>query len=85
LGINTTSEWCTRCGNTEDRGCGAISLAASFTNHHEPISPLGAGFLGAGLTAVVVLAMLAVLLFLGVLTVGKGQKRGSDRVSEKSV
>jgi len=85
LGINTTSEWCTHCGNTQDRGCAAISLAATSAGYHQPIRPLGAGFLGAGLAILVALAMLGVLLFLGVLSFGKGRRKRSDERSEKSV
>ena len=84
LGINTTSEWCARCGNTQDRGCAAINLAATSASQHQPISPVGAGFLGAGLTIAVTLAMFGVLLLLGVLSVRKGRKGGSDGRYEKS-
>jgi len=71
LGINSTSEWCARCKNAQDRGCAAISDAAASNIHHQPIGPVGAGFLGAGLTFAVTLAMLGSLLFLGVLTLRK--------------
>ncbi|KAG7447894.1 phosphoglycerate mutase-like protein [Guyanagaster necrorhizus] len=77
--INATADWCTACGNTEDRGCGALALAASEASAaaqvHQRIGPVGAGFLGAGLTLAVCLAMLGVLVFLGFLTVGKGRSR----------
>ncbi|KAJ7695722.1 phosphoglycerate mutase-like protein [Mycena rosella] len=75
--INSTAAWCTVCSNTQDRGCGALALAASKASggHHQPIGPVGAGFLGAGLTLAVVLAMLAVLAFLGMLTVGRGRAK----------
>jgi len=83
--INTTSEWCTVCNNTQDRGCGAIAQAASQASAaarvHQRISPVGAGFLGAGLTLAVVLAMFAVLTFLGVLTLGRGRSKASRRTS----
>jgi prostatic aicd phosphatase len=47
---------------------------------------VGAGFLGAGLTLVVVAAMLGVLFFLGVLAFGgKKKKRGIMRGSDVSV
>ncbi|KAK0210935.1 histidine phosphatase superfamily [Desarmillaria ectypa] len=88
--INTTADWCTVCRNTEDRGCGALALAASEASAaarvNQRISPVGAGFLGAGLTLAVCLAMLGVLVFLGFLTVGKGrsrQKKTND-VAEKA-
>ncbi|KAK0228724.1 histidine phosphatase superfamily [Armillaria fumosa] len=88
--VNTTADWCKVCGNTEDRGCGALALAASEASAaarvNQRISPVGAGFLGAGLTLAVCLAMLGVLIFLGFLTVGKGrsrQKKTND-ITEKA-
>ena len=42
---------------------------------HHRISLVGAGFLGAGLTLAVLLAMLLVLSFLGLLTLGKRRAR----------
>ena len=62
-------------------------------SHHDKISPVGAGFLGAGLTAAVMLMSLGVLFFLGFLSVGKRNRnavharfgsRGSDSGSEVS-
>ncbi|KAJ7828088.1 histidine phosphatase superfamily [Mycena leptocephala] len=82
--VNSTAAWCTVCNNTQDRGCGALALAASQASaaavkaniaHHQPIGPVGAGFLGAGLTLAVVLAMFGVLAFLGMLTVGRGRSK----------
>lgn len=82
--MNSTAAWCTVCNNTQDRGCGALALAASQASaaavkaniaHHQPIGPVGAGFLGAGLTLAVVLAMFGVLAFLGMLTVGRGRSK----------
>ncbi|KAJ6557217.1 histidine phosphatase superfamily [Mycena vulgaris] len=80
--INSTAAWCTVCNNKQDRGCGALALAASQASaaaasadvgHHQRISPVGAGFLGAGLTLAVVIAMFGVLAFLGMLTIGRGR------------
>ncbi|PBK78349.1 phosphoglycerate mutase-like protein [Armillaria solidipes] len=88
--VNTTADWCKVCGNTQDRGCGALALAASEASAaarvNQRISPVGAGFLGAGLTLAVCLAMLGVLVFLGFLTVGKGRSRQkkTDDVTEKA-
>ncbi|KAK0503448.1 histidine phosphatase superfamily [Armillaria luteobubalina] len=89
--VNTTADWCKVCGNTEDRGCGALALAASEASAaarvNQRISPVGAGFLGAGLTLAVCLAMLGVLIFLGFLTVGKGRSRQQRRpttITEKA-
>lgn len=71
--MNTTATWCDVCQNAQDRGCGALTLAASQARSAalSPISVVGAGFLGAGLTLAVVLLALAALLFLGPLTFGK--------------
>ncbi|THH21569.1 hypothetical protein EW146_g42 [Bondarzewia mesenterica] len=73
--VNTTAQWCVTCGNTQDRGCGALSLAAAQAKTHQKISPVGAGFLGAGLTIAVMLMAFGTLAFLGVLTFGKRSKR----------
>ncbi|KAJ7126156.1 histidine phosphatase superfamily [Mycena epipterygia] len=82
--VNSTAAWCTACNNKQDRGCGALALAASQASaaaasinvqHHQVISPVGAGFLGAGLTLAVILAMFGVLAFLGVLTIGRGRSK----------
>ncbi|KAL0960870.1 hypothetical protein HGRIS_005885 [Hohenbuehelia grisea] len=79
--INSTTEWCQICNNNKDRGCGAIAAAMTVgaqSNHiHQRIGPVGSGFLGAGLTIVVIASMLGVLAFLGLLTVGKASKRKS--------
>ncbi|KAI0330803.1 phosphoglycerate mutase-like protein [Cubamyces sp. BRFM 1775] len=81
--VNTTLDWCHVCGQTQARGCAALLGAASTSvqaaTHHDKISPVGAGFLGAGLTVAVFGAAFAVLLFLGYLTFGKG-KRTTSRV-----
>jgi hypothetical protein len=79
VAINTTAEWCSDCSNTQDRGCGAIAAAAASAQaryqSHQLIGPVGAGFLGAGVTLAVAAATLAVLTFLGLLTVGKKGKQ----------
>ncbi|TFK66483.1 phosphoglycerate mutase-like protein [Pluteus cervinus] len=62
LGINDTAEWCNVCQNTQDRGC---SLLTVNPPRHELISPIGAGFLGAGLTFSVVALFLAFAFFTG--------------------
>ncbi|KAJ7465302.1 histidine phosphatase superfamily [Mycena latifolia] len=89
--INSTAAWCAVCNNQKDRGCGALALAASQASasaaaanvgHHQVISPVGAGFLGAGLTLAVVLAMFGVLAFLGMLAIGRG--RGKKAASTRS-
>ncbi|KAH7870356.1 histidine phosphatase superfamily [Lentinula edodes] len=90
VAINSTADWCTVCSNTQDRGCGAISAAASQAaiadQVHQPISPVGAGFLGAGLALFVALCMLGTLFFIGVLSLGqrKGRTRHNQRSSTQS-
>lgn len=64
--------WCKVCDNSVDRGCANLNL--NFPVRHQLISPVGAGFMGAGLTLAVVLAMFAVLSFLGLLTFGKRRR-----------
>ncbi|OSX57261.1 hypothetical protein POSPLADRAFT_1157245 [Postia placenta MAD-698-R-SB12] len=74
--INTTADWCNVCGQTTLRGCSeALAAAADANVHsvHQKITPVGAGFLGAGLTAAVMLMGLGALLLLGVLTLGAGK------------
>ncbi|KAI8971150.1 phosphoglycerate mutase-like protein [Trametes punicea] len=80
--VNTTLDWCHVCGQTQARGCAALLGAesggqgapAAGVTHHDRISPVGAGFLGAGLTVAVFGAVFAVLLLLGYLTFGKGKR-----------
>ncbi|PSS37028.1 hypothetical protein PHLCEN_2v1067 [Hermanssonia centrifuga] len=81
--VNTTLQWCHVCGQNTDRGCAALlgaaansTSAASSVGHHDRISPVGAGFLGAGLTFAVMSMALAALVFLGFLTFGRGKKHG---------
>jgi prostatic aicd phosphatase len=74
--VNTTLQWCNVCNQTVDRGCGALlSAAGSSTGaspaHHDKISPVGAGFLGAGLALAVVLMVLGAAFGLGLLSFGK--------------
>ncbi|KAJ6466385.1 histidine phosphatase superfamily [Mycena sanguinolenta] len=88
--INSTAAWCAVCNNSQDRGCGALAAAAANASaaaaladapRHQPISPVGAGFLGAGLTLAVVLAMFGVLTFMGLLTIGRGRSRKAGRTA----
>ncbi|OBZ71231.1 Prostatic acid phosphatase [Grifola frondosa] len=79
--VNTTLDWCTLCGQTQLRGCAALLAGSTieFVKAHDRISPVGAGFLGAGLTAAVMGAMLGVLFFLGLLTAGLRNGRNVKR------
>jgi prostatic aicd phosphatase len=85
--INTTNQWCSLCGNTESRGCEALTLAseqgASSVHFHQKISPVGAGFLGAGLMLAVALLTLLGLALCGCLSFG-GAKRSSRRKASET-
>ncbi|KAB5594889.1 hypothetical protein CTheo_1704 [Ceratobasidium theobromae] len=64
--IDDLSTWCSTCDNWQDRKCNLVAKPA----HH--VSPLGAGFIGAGVTMAVFLAALGALAFMGL--VGFGRK-----------
>ncbi|KAN0087790.1 Histidine phosphatase superfamily [Tylopilus felleus] len=85
--VNTTAAWCNVCQNSQDRGCDALTLAAQQGRSAalSPISLVGAGFLGAGLTLAVVLMSLATLAFLGLLSFGKKPKRGQMPADDDEV
>ena len=77
--VNTTLQWCHVCKQNSDRGCAALLGAEANSTvpaaaHHDRISPVGAGFLGAGLTFAVMSMLLAALFLLGWLSFGKGKK-----------
>ncbi|KDQ62176.1 hypothetical protein JAAARDRAFT_30078 [Jaapia argillacea MUCL 33604] len=81
VSINTTEQWCAVCANTVDRGCAAYVVATPMAQvSHQGISPVGAGFLGAGITLAVALAMIAVLAFLGLIAFGRRGKGLSRNV-----
>ncbi|KAI0373828.1 phosphoglycerate mutase-like protein [Pilatotrama ljubarskyi] len=78
--VNTTLGWCNVCGQTQARGCADLLHVSNRTvllAQYDRISPVGAGFLGAGLTIAVFGAAFAVLIFLGYLTFGKGKRAAS--------
>ncbi|KAI0685017.1 histidine phosphatase superfamily [Cytidiella melzeri] len=88
--VNTTLEWCLICNQTSDRYCGALlnassssssssSAAGSGENLKERISPVGAGFLGAGLTLAVLLFILGAGFGLGFLSFERRDKRRRRR------
>ena len=85
--MNTTATWCDVCQNSEDRGCGALALAAqeAYAEALSPISLVGAGFLGAGLTLATVVAALATLVFLGSLSFGWKRKERKMRADDDEV
>jgi hypothetical protein len=89
VAVSTTAEWCSVCSNTQDRGCGAIAAAAASARaeyqSHQLIGPVGTGFLGAGVTLAVAAAALALLTFLGFLTLGKQQKSNGQTSETESI
>lgn len=84
VAINTTLQWCHVCNQNSARGCDALISAQAVPQqqHHDRISPVGAGFLGAGLTIVVSSGLLALALALGFLSAGK--KKGRSSVAHHS-
>lgn len=88
--VNDTATWCGVCQNAQDRGCAALAVAtakgAASVHLHQEISPLGAGFLGAGVTLAVVVMMVGVLFFLGMLSIGRarGRKRAGSLSNQSS-
>ncbi len=89
-GINTTLQWCNACGQTQARGCAALYAGngtaggVAVAAHHERISPVGAGILGAGLTVPLLGIIAAVLGFLGLLTLGRGKGTVGEEEREES-
>ncbi|TFK48705.1 phosphoglycerate mutase-like protein [Heliocybe sulcata] len=73
--INTTEQWCNACSNQVDRGCAAYFTTFASASSRQRITPVGAGFLGAGLTGAVTLVMFGVLMWVGVLAFGKRVRR----------
>jgi len=76
LGVETLLEWCTLCGNNNSRGCQFlqeenVNMGSQGLRWGGNMSPVGAGFLGAGLVVVVVGILAMVGVVLGVLRVGK--------------
>ncbi|KAF9646303.1 phosphoglycerate mutase-like protein [Thelephora ganbajun] len=87
LGVGTLPEWCKMCGNTNSRGCQFlqenVNLGTDGLKWGGSVSPIGAGFLGAGLTAIVVGILVTVGIVLGPLRLGrmKSLKRTSSAAS----
>jgi hypothetical protein len=83
--VNDTATWCNVCANTQDRGCGAIAAArasgVASVHIQQQISPVGAGFLGAGLTAAVAIIMFVALLLFGAISFGKKRSHKTSRSS----
>ena len=89
-GTWTLAEWCNACGQETLRGCSAaLALAGETTGggagevvwvRNGPVSPVAAGFIGAGVTIAVWGLGFAVLAFMGYLKFVRPQRkqRGSD-------
>ncbi|KAF9458230.1 histidine phosphatase superfamily [Collybia nuda] len=88
LTVKTTAEWCGLCDNNKDRGCDALHLAAATGAHdaRPKVSSIGAGFIGAGVTIALALAIIGFLVFLGVIGLGKSKrsKKGKDDNNDDS-
>lgn len=79
LGIENLPEWCTLCGNTYSRGCQFLhegDVNAKGLRWGGNVSPVGAGFLGAGLTVIVVGIVMTIWIVLGVVRVGRKKRVG---------
>lgn len=80
LGTENLPEWCAECGNNYSRGCqflqvGSVKSDMSVLRWGGDVSPVGAGFLGAGLTVVVVGILVAIGILMGILRVGKPERK----------
>ncbi|KAF8893680.1 histidine phosphatase superfamily [Gymnopilus junonius] len=78
IGFNDLPTWCKVCNNTEDRGCANLeaSCPAASQNlsvHHDRVSPVGAGFIGACITLALMLGALGLLFFTGVISINRGK------------
>jgi len=85
IAIETLPEWCATCGNNDSRGCqflqgktlqGNVGLGGEGLRWGGSVSPVGAGFLGAGLTVVAVAILVMTGIILGILRVGKKEPLG---------
>jgi prostatic aicd phosphatase len=85
-GFSDIPTWCQRCNNTKDRGCANIAInstpAIAIVGSRDKVSPVGAGFIGASVTLVVMLAALALLSFTGFLSFGRKEKSRAKNGSE---
>ncbi|KAF9454839.1 phosphoglycerate mutase-like protein [Macrolepiota fuliginosa MF-IS2] len=85
--INDTETWCTVCNNNVDRGCNEMAFAAHQAIEAQPLHPIGAGFLGAGMALAFVLILLICMYFFGFVRFGRRGKKiqqTSDSESSKS-
>ncbi|KAG8716414.1 hypothetical protein FRC11_013397 [Ceratobasidium sp. 423] len=75
--IDDLNSWCTTCNNWQDRKCNLVAAANTsvIAWKKDAVSPVGAGFIGAGVTIAVFLAALGVMAFMGLLTFGRKSRR----------
>lgn len=88
--IANLSQWCVACGNTQDRGCDVVTAAnisanadlrsgsVTTTYGQHDVSPLAAGFIGAGVTLAVVAAAFGLLALVGLVGFGKKRRGGAS-------
>lgn len=91
LAIENLPQWCTLCGNDFSRGCqflqqGNVNADTQGLRWGGKVSPVGAGFLGAGLTVFVVGVLMVAGIVLGIVRVGKTRpvRRASNASSGES-
>jgi prostatic aicd phosphatase len=70
--IADTAAWCGACGNSVDRGCGALALAASRARGRV-VNNVAAGAIGAGVALALAAAILALLSFFGLISFGRSR------------
>lgn len=85
--VNGTADWCNVCQNTQVSSCAALNLAAQQARAAalSPLSPVGAGFLGAGMTIVLFAVALSSLLFFGLLKFKRPLFKGRKHREEDQV
>jgi len=86
FGFADIPTWCKVCQNDQDRGCADISVSGSspavILVHHDRVSPVGSGFIGACVTLALMLGVLGMLAFLGLLTFGRKSSNRSVNDSD---
>jgi len=82
VAINDTATWCTVCQNTQDRGCGDLTLAANQAIENERLHPISAGFLGAGMAIAFMMILLLFAYFFGFIRLGAATRKKSEPSSD---
>ncbi|KXN85223.1 Lysosomal acid phosphatase [Leucoagaricus sp. SymC.cos] len=81
--INDTATWCRVCHNTQDRGCGDITLGAAQAIAAERLRPVGAGLLGAGMGVAFILILIIFAYVLGFMRCRKKRQSSKKSVSSE--